>query len=332
MSTEIKGRRVTAADVAKSLGISRATVGFVLNKTRGQTISEATRKRVINEAARLGYRPHTAAQALARGRSRIILLVLPDWPIEHNMRGHIAEASTFLEEAGYSLVTYTIHDTAASRPLWESLDPDVVMGLLPFAEEEVESIRASGITNIVPVPDAHTPAWQTGPSIVAGPQLQVEHLVERGHRKIAFAAPADNRLRSLGEARLNIVTNRALELGLGDVDCRAIDRQDDSPQRAVKAWVDAGVTGVVAFNDEIAAVLAGAALRQGLDIPGDLAVIGHDDDPWGELFVPALSTIRIDVEGLGRLLALTALNAVDGREVPQEEPSAVATLVRREST
>ncbi|MGO4588900.1 LacI family DNA-binding transcriptional regulator [Arthrobacter sp. S39] len=330
MSTENKGRRVTAADVAKSLGISRATVGFVLNKTRGQTISEATRKRVINEAARLGYRPHTAAQALARGRSRIILLVLPDWPLEYSMRRHIAEASGFLEEAGYSLVTYTIHET--SRPLWESLDPDVVIGLLPFSEEEVESIRASGITNIVPVPDAHTPAWQTGPSIVAGPELQVEHLVERGHRKIAFAAPGDNRLRSFGEARRNIVTNKALELGLGEVDCRQIDRQDDSPQVAVREWVNAGVTGVVAFNDEIAAVVTSAALRQGLAVPGDLAVIGHDDDPWGEILVPALSTIRMDVEGLGRLLALTALNAVDGRDVPQGEPNAVATLVRRAST
>lgn len=330
MSTEIRGRRVTAADVAKSLGISRATVGFVLNKTRGQTISEATRKRVISEAARLGYRPHTAAQALARGRSRIILLVLPDWPIEHSMRRHIEEASSVLEGAGYSLVTYTIHDT--SRPLWESLDPDVVMGLLPFSEEEVESIRASGISSIVPAPNAHASAWQAGPSIVAGPQLQVEHLVERGHQKIAFAAPGDHRLRFFGEARFNIVAAKALELGLGPVDCSQIHRQDDSPQAVVRKWVDAGFTGIVAFNDEIAGVVASAALRQGLKVPGDIAVIGHDDDPWGELFVPALSTIRMDVEGLGRLLALTALNAVDGTDMPLEEPSAVATLVRRAST
>ncbi|MGO4432589.1 substrate-binding domain-containing protein [Paenarthrobacter sp. RAF9] len=76
----------------------------------------------------------------------------------------------------------------------------------------------------------------------------------------------------------------------------------------------------------------GSGWRQGLAVPGDLAVIGHDDDPWGEILVPALSTIRMDVEGLGRLLALTALNAVDGRDVPQGEPNAVATLVRRAST
>jgi len=331
MSTETKGRRVTAADVAKSLGISRATVGFVLNNTRGQTISEATRNRVITEAARLGYRPHTAAQALARGRSRIVLLVLPDWPIEHSMRRHIAEASSFLEKAGYSLVTYTLHESGASRPLWEALDPDVVMGLLPFSQREVDSIRASGITNIAPAPTENSTAWQTGSSIVAGPELQVEHLIELGHRSIGFASPADARLDAFGQARLNAVRNRAAELGLDRVDDRRINQHDASAQAAVRGWRDSGVTGIVAFNDEIAAVVASAAIRERISIPGDMAIIGHDDDPWGELFIPSLSTIRMDIEGMGRQLAMTALNAIEGRPAP-EEPAVLATLVRREST
>src|SRR6187399_2916197 len=62
-------KRVTAADIARSLGISRATVGFVLNETPGQTISAATRDRVLAEAKRLGYRPNNAARA---GRSRLL--------------------------------------------------------------------------------------------------------------------------------------------------------------------------------------------------------------------------------------------------------------------
>ena len=70
-------RRITASDVARSLGLSRATVGFVLNNTPGQTIPQATRDRVLAEAERLGYRANLAAQTLASGRSRIILLVLP---------------------------------------------------------------------------------------------------------------------------------------------------------------------------------------------------------------------------------------------------------------
>lgn len=132
MSSTTSPRRVTASDIARSLGISRATVGFVLNDTPGQTISEATRVRVLDEAKRLGYRPHTAARALASGRTRIVLLVLPDWPLDFRLRRNIEEASLALDEAGYALITYTPHPTGQSRPLWETLQPDVVISMTEF--------------------------------------------------------------------------------------------------------------------------------------------------------------------------------------------------------
>src|SRR5262245_49292875 len=179
-------RRVTAADIARSLGVSRATVGFVLNDTPGQTISEATRRRVLDEAKRLGYRPHTAARALASGRTRIVLLVLPDWPLDFNLRRNIEEASLALDEAGYALITYTPHPTGQARPLWETLQPDVVMAMAPWAPGQVESIRAAGVTRILPDPDAPIEAeWHE-----EGPTLQVEHLAALGHRRIAFAGSA----------------------------------------------------------------------------------------------------------------------------------------------
>ncbi len=96
-------RRVTAADVARSLGLSRATVGFVLNDTPGQSIPDATRQRVLAEAERMGYRPHRAAQTLASGRSRIVLLQLPDWPIGASLRAHLDAAAATLDEAGYAM-------------------------------------------------------------------------------------------------------------------------------------------------------------------------------------------------------------------------------------
>ena len=64
MSTSTDKKRVTAADIARALGISRATVGFVLNSTPGQTISAATRARVLEEARLQGYQPHRACAFL----------------------------------------------------------------------------------------------------------------------------------------------------------------------------------------------------------------------------------------------------------------------------
>jgi DNA-binding LacI/PurR family transcriptional regulator len=88
---------------------------------------------------------------------------------------------------------------------------------------------------------------------------------------------------------------------------------------------------VVAYDDEVAAAVAGAAIRSGMEIPGSLAVIGHDDSPIARLFVPALTSVRLDVAGMGRGAARAVLRALGaGSELP--EPDGGAQVVRREST
>ena len=185
---DTSAKRVTAADIARSLGISRATVGFVLNETPGQTISAGTRDRVLAEAKRLGYRPNNAARALASGHSRIVLLVLPDWPLDYSMRANLDEVSLALDEAGYSLVTMTPHPGGHALPLWETLRPDVVMGMMPFSREQLEQIRASGVAHIIPEHQRRGDlAREEQLGFAVGPRMQVAHLVDRGRRRLAFA-------------------------------------------------------------------------------------------------------------------------------------------------
>jgi len=75
-----RGRRPTSADVAREAGLSRATVGYVLNEVPHQSIPEPTRQRVFAAAAKLGYTPSAAARSLRSGRSNLVLCLLPDWP------------------------------------------------------------------------------------------------------------------------------------------------------------------------------------------------------------------------------------------------------------
>ncbi|WP_086809195.1 LacI family DNA-binding transcriptional regulator [Streptomyces reticuliscabiei] len=333
-------RRVTAADVARSLGISRATVGYVLNNTPGQTISAATRERVLSEAARRGYRPRLAAQALASGRSRIILLVMPDWPLEFSLQLALDETAAALDQAGYSLVTYTRHSGGRSRPLWELLDPDVVIGfgmadgVDEFSPEEVASMQATGVTKIVPdprLPDAASPYASAEP-VVAGSRLQVEHLHGLGHQRLAIAESPDPRHALLAVSRSQAARQAAEHLGLQVVDACPVDHRDGSADRAVRAWRESGVTGVVAFNDSVAASALGAAVRAGISVPDDLAVIGHDDTPWAAVFVPSISSIGFDAAGLGRHLAAVALHEADGRPITEQLSDFEVTVVAREST
>jgi DNA-binding LacI/PurR family transcriptional regulator len=325
-------RRVTAADVAHAAGVSRATVGFVLNRTPGQTISESTRTRVLDAAVRLGYRPNGAAQALASGRSRIILLVLPDWPIEYRFRDFLDEASLALDEAGYSLVTYFRHPDGATRPLWESLNPDIVLGVGPFDHADVASMRACGVQRIYPEPGRDQAPPDTTLATAAGPRMQVTHLRERGHERLVYAALDEARLSSLVTARHTAARAHAESLGLPALNIDYLDYRNRATDQTVRGWRDSGVTGVVAYNDDVAAAVVGAALRLGLRVPDDLAVVGHDDSPIASIMVPALSTIRFDTVALARHFADLALSQLDGRPTAAHEPPANATVIRREST
>lgn len=324
-------RRVTAVDVAAAAGVSRATVGFVLNRTRGQTISESTRERVLEAAARLGYRPNSAARALASGRSRIILLVLPDWPIEFSFRAYLNEASRLLDESGYSLVTYTRHPHGESRPLWELLSPDGVFGITPFSPPELTSMRGCGIRKIFPDP-ARKEAVDLSMAVSAGPRLQIEHLQERGLRSLVYAAFDEPHPSPLVQARHRAAHSYAQSLGLPPLDIRYIDYRDGSADCMVRDWNSAGVTGVAAFNDDVAAAVVSAAMRIGVRVPEELAVIGHDDSPIATMFVPALSTVHFDTESLGRRFAEVALHEIDGRPLPDWRSPVNATLIRRQST
>ncbi|MEK6344766.1 MAG: LacI family transcriptional regulator, partial [Curtobacterium sp.] len=102
------------------------------------------------------------------------------------MRTLLDAASAALDAAGYTLVASTPHEDGSTRPLWETLAPDVVIGTVPFGPGEVAAMRASGIEHIVPAPGIRTPALSSTP-FGRGPAIQIEHLVELGHRRIGFA-------------------------------------------------------------------------------------------------------------------------------------------------
>jgi len=303
-------------------------VGFVLNETPGQTISAATTERVLAEARRLGYRPHIAARALASGRSHIVLLVLPDWPIEYSLRENIDEATHALDEHGYALITYTPHEGSRARPLWETLQPDVVMGLLPFSDALIESMREAGVERIVPDPDEVTDVrYNEG-----GPRLQVEHLHGLGHQRLGFARPSDPRLVELADAREEAAAAAAVALGIDvPVTLELADAAAEA-EAPVSEWVESGITGVVAFNDDVAAAIIGAATRAGIAVPERLSVIGHDDTPMSRLFEPRISSVRIDSTGLGHYLAALAMHAMDQTPTPDWEQTSAVTLIVRAST
>ncbi|WP_146844660.1 LacI family DNA-binding transcriptional regulator [Cellulomonas terrae] len=326
--------RLTSADVARESGVSRTTVSYVLNGKTGVTIPESTRQRVRDAAARLGYTPSAAARTLRSGRSDLVLCVLPDWtigPVIDTLLDHLA---TRLADRGLSVL---VHQSRGPRPLsdlWRAVTPRVVLGLAPFAEDDERAMRQAGIQVVGSALDADAqPGTFSVPQTRIG-QLQVEHLAERGHRVVAYAAPSDDRLAAFADRRLAGAVLGCARLGLPEPQVEAVALDVASAVAAVRSWRSGTepVTAVAAYNDEVAlAVLAGLR-AEGLRTPEDVAVIGVDDIPAARLAAPALTTIWQAIDAQARYLADAVLAALDDTVEPPAQPDDVFHVIARDST
>jgi len=335
MALEPKLRRVTSADVAREAGLSRATVSYVLNDTPHQRIPEQTRQRVLDAAARLGYTPSAAARALRTGRSDVVLFLLPDWPIGTTIGQFLEHLSAALADAGLTLVAHP--RTGSARPVaevWSAVAPAAVLTWENLAAAEAAAMRSAGIHVTVELTGRSggragqlmVPMQRTG-------RLQVEHLASTGHRRLGYAFPADPRLLSFAEPRLDGVRTACVELGLAEPVVRTVPLDSDAAADAVRAWrsADPAVTAICAYNDDVAlAVLAG--MRQlALSAPDDLAVIGVDDIPAAAVAAPPLSTVAMDQKAHAEHVARSLIAGLAGRAAPRRPGSDALRVVVRQS-
>ena len=325
--------RVTSADVARESGVSRTTVSYVLNDTPGSSISETTRRRVLDAAERLGYTPSAAARTLRSGRSDVVLCVVPDWTAGPVIDTLIDDLTTLFTAQGLSLLVFNDRGSRPLTELWRAVTPRAVLALGPLTEADAAAMRAARIPVVGSAldEDPHPETFAVPQHGIA--ELQVEHLASRGHRLLAYAAPSDVRLAAFAERRIAGARAACDRLGLPEPRVHTVDLEVDAAATAVRAW-RAGdpVTAVAAYNDEVAlAVLAGLR-AEGLRAPDDLAVIGVDDIPMARLASPALTTVWQAIDAQAEHLASSVLAAL-GYPVPPPRPAhELFHVVERAST
>ncbi|NNN31434.1 LacI family DNA-binding transcriptional regulator [Streptomyces sp. S3(2020)] len=291
--------RVTLTDVANASGVSRATVSFVLNDDPRQTISAATRERVMTAAADLGYVAHGIARALREGSSRIVVLNV-DWGIEGNFsRSYVRGLDEELAEHDHILLVR--HGHAIPEATQKVLDTIAPRAVLRLGEAYMQG---------------HTPEEDWASGFAANAALQIGHLVDRGHTRIAMALP-DHEF-PLTEARLGFAQEAARRLGIEPLERFVVPRPREAGAAAVQAFrvAHADVSALAAFDDDIALRSLTALRDLGVRVPEDMAVIGFDETEYGSLSTPALTTVHIDAEILGRIAARNALGIDSGGLAP----------------
>ncbi|MDH6220349.1 LacI family DNA-binding transcriptional regulator [Streptomyces pseudovenezuelae] len=324
--------RVTATDVAKEAGVSQTTVSYVLNDAPHQKISEQTRRKVLDAVAKLGYKPSAAARALRLGRSDLVLMFLPDVPVGGSLTALVELLGDELERHGLNLVTRRERHTPLES-LWRELAPAAVMTAFDVPEEDVAGMRAAGIHVVsAGMSPSDSPGVLTVPQRLIG-TMQVERLATTGHTRIGYATPGDPRLQDFLVLRLEGARAACAELGLEPPVVLEVPLDISAAAAAAERWHSAvpAVTGVCAYNDETAFALLAGMRRVGLSAPGDLAVIGVDNDKLAPFAMPPLTTIDNNLDVVVGRAARMIVNGVTGRSLPTQPQITPLSLVVRES-
>lgn len=307
-------RRVTLSDVASAAGVSTATVSYVLNDLPGHSIPEATRSRVRDAARELGYTRSSAARTLARGRSDIVLLLIPELPLGHVLVGIMDVLTRGCARLGLQLLARLRLPGEDVERLCREIMPAAVIVLLDPDPRPLAQIRALGVPVTrwragTEAPSDDDPDEVRVPTDAIG-RLQAETLVAHGHTRLAFLGPADAGLRTLAEGRCAGVREYCAEHGLATPMELRVERGRAAPD-LLRRLLAAGVTGVCVYNDDLALSVLAAAHAAMLSVPGDLAIIGVDDIPAGQWTDPPLTTVAFELDTISARILYNVARALD---------------------
>jgi len=322
------GERSTSTDVARRAGVSRATVSYVLNGRDDQSIPEATRQRVLTAARDLGYVPHAASRALRAGRSPLVLLINTGVPWSTNVTEVEDGLTALVAATGRSLVVWRRRAPEDLAATLANLEPCVAISTDTLSEGERTLLAAVR----VPLLEADLGT----PSAASATALQVGHLAAAGHRRLGYLTTTEPDLLRFAEPRTAGFRTACADARLPEPAMAAVPGGTTFDVAAVAAvlaaWRSAPqpVTAVACFNDLHAAACLAAAATLGLTVPGDLAVIGVDDDIFAPLTQPPLTTVHLEPRAFVDHLWRQARHLID--DAPAPEPFlARSTLVVRAS-
>lgn len=316
----------TIKDVAREADVSVATVSRALN---GHTsLTENTRKRILDAAARLRYLPHNAARSLITRRTQTIGAVLPDLHGEffsELIRGIDLAART----RGLHLLVSSSHGDAEEAAVAVRAMRGRVDGLLVMAPNADAGFLTDNLPAALPAVLINTHGGGEHAALnvdnYAGARAMMRHLYTRGHRRIAhIAGPTNNydaqeRLRGYRDT-LNMLLPTSLPFVLPG------DFAEESGYRAghYLLAMNERPDAVFAANDMMAIGCLHAFNEAHLRVPEHIALTGFDDIPMARFVSPPLTTVRVDIVELGAQALDSLVAAI---EQPERAQTAIRSLV-----
>ncbi|APX33956.1 hypothetical protein BH708_15975 [Brachybacterium sp. P6-10-X1] len=323
-------RRVTIYDVAERAQLSHQTVSRYFRAPEG--LKPATRERVSAAVTELGYSPDPLARSLRTGRSKRLMVVVPE--LTSSPARVLAGASDAARGAGFTIDVVGLTGDAEERTdrlgeLARTGRPEAILSLIPLAADAQEACAPVPLVVVGELDDAMRGIGELSD---ASPVLEfLRALSTLGHRRFLHIT-GDLDFAS-ARARRDAYLSGIESLGLEDLGVIDGDWSAASGYEAI-AGIDASraPTAVIAANDVVAGGVVQAARERGWTVPDDLSVTGWDNLPLSGLLSPTLTTVEVDHEGVGvrAMQRLLERLAESGSDRPAPKP--VNTVIWRGST
>lgn len=330
----MSGKQPTLHDVARLAQVSHQTVSRVINNS--PNVAEETRLKVMAAIRSLNYRPNRAARSLITGHSQTLQVIDFDAYYVTPLPPIISVAS----QHGYHIGVSTLRDPDSLdelRRLFDDLSSRIVDGFLLFAmKATLEAPLLDGLCRGTPyVQLGGNPAVDI-PAIVFdqrhGMQQVMEHLIQKGHRKIAEVT--GNLTHHDGQVRHTIYIESMLSHHLepgpwleGDFTVQSGYEQTSRLLEKKQPF-----TALVCGNDEMALGAMRALHEAGYQVPQDVSLVGFDDHMLVGYFDPPLTTVRQDYQQLARLGIEYLMRLIEYPDTPRTLQVICPELVVRQST
>ena len=336
--SRITPARAGIKDVARLAGVSQGTVSNVLNHP--DRVSSARREAVERAIAELGYVRHEAARHLRAGYSSTIgLLLLDAWNPGFIEVARGVEDTT--SERGLTvMISNSARDLDRERTYLQLFSEQRMAGLIVIPHDEfaarLHQIRSGGLP-VVAVDRAESDPQAMSVSVddVTGGELAAQHLIDLGHRSIAFigddsaAAPVHDRLSGVRKAVEAAGDGVKLDVFPAELTAEA---GREMGERIAAMPAEERPTAITAAIDLIAVGVLQALQQRGLRVPEDVSLMGYDDIPFARQLSVPLTTIRRPHYEMGVTAATMMATSLAGETPDPRHVVFQPELVVRDST
>ena len=319
---------ISIKDVARLSGTSISTVSRVLDPWSRQKVDTPTREKVEQAIAALGYCPNESARRLKRRKTDTISLVIPSIKLQSFAESDFSTGDNalfreFLEglirEARkwrYSVKVDPIFDPEAPEMVVETMGYPFCDGVLYFGctgwHKWRELIERKSVPYIL-IEGGEEAGASVNIDRAVGIRQAVRHLLEKGHRQIAFCSPVSVPEKSWSKPRYQGYVDEMTAAGLSPNKRLLMVMRDSMELRsaAVKVVAEKRITAMVCNNDAMAWQLVRELLNLGVKVPEEMAVTGFDASPVFSCRSPRLSTVRADRGKLGEESVKSLLSKIE---------------------